>query len=161
MHPYETHGRHGGSPPLASFRVIGRPYPQGSKTAFAVKTKAGKHIGRTRESSGLDHAAWRNAVSEAAQAKADEVGTLDGPMKLTVTFRFPMPSNSTMADRDRGWRWKVTQPDTSKLVRAVEDALQAAKLITDDARFAVVDARKIETSAWIGADLTIDRLVTP
>ena len=53
---------------------------------------------------------------------------------------------------------KTTAPDTSKLVRSIEDSMEAAGLIANDARFAVVLATKVEVvDAWTGADIVIRR----
>ena len=53
---------------------------------------------------------------------------------------------------------KMTAPDTSKLVRSIEDSMEAAGLITNDARFAIVLATKVEVlDGWTGADIVIRR----
>ena len=53
------------TPRSVSFNVAGTPKPQGSKRAFAVNGRA-----RMKETGGLEHAAWRNAVSEVAAHRA-------------------------------------------------------------------------------------------
>ena len=138
------------------FDVIGRPYPQGSKVPFNARNGQA----RMKESGGAGHAAWRNAVAEKARDVARTItvpAPLDGPLMLDVKFRFPATSSWRKDDRIRGWRWKDTAPDTSKLVRALEDGLQAAGLIVDDARFVVVRASKIETTGWVGATVSVER----
>lgn len=139
------------------FEVIGVPKPQGSKKPF--KDKAGN--ARMKEDGGLGFAAWRNAVSQAAKDVAghdDVTAPLDGPLALVVTFRFPMPASRPKRDRERGEAWKTTAPDTDKLVRTIGDALTAANLVADDARFAVVNATKVETTGWTGAIVRVERL---
>lgn len=144
---------------LAKFDVIGTPKPQGSKVAFNAK-----HGGRamTKESGGAGFAQWRNAVAEAAKRHREESSLsepLDGPMKLLADFRFAMPSSRPAADRKRGWMHKTSAPDTSKLIRLIEDSMQAAGLIRDDARFAEVHATKVEhLDSWEGVTITIMRL---
>lgn len=140
-----------------SFEIIGDPKPQGSKTAFRV----GKHA-RVKEVNSLDHATWRNQVAQVARdlAEHDDVpAPLDGVLTLNVTFRFAMPKSRPKRIRDMvaasGYAPKTTAPDTSKLVRALEDGLQAGGLITDDARIAYLTAAKVETTGWTGADVTI------
>lgn len=136
----------------AQFLVYGVPAPQGSKQAFVANGKA-----RMKESGGNRFAAWRNAVAEAARIEAERLGEpLDGALGLDIVFRFPMPASRPKRIRERGVAEKTTAPDLSKLVRAVEDALQAAALITDDARITWCTARKVEVSGdWAGANVFI------
>lgn len=157
---------------LAQFEVVGLPKAQGSKKAFVIKGKNGaKPRAAMAEDSGSPGAAWRDDVAQAAKKIADRIldsGTatvfvppFDGALTLHVTFRFPMPKSRTKAQRERGEIPKTSAPDTSKLVRSVEDSLQAAGLIVDDARFVEVRARKIETVGWTGAVIQITRELTP
>lgn len=141
---------------LIEFEVIGIPAPQGSKKAFSVNGRA-----MMKESSG-GHAAWRNAVAEKARevagvALCNIAEPFDGPLGLSIEFRFPMPKSRAKWQRDRGRIFKTTAPDTSKLVRCVEDGLQAAGLIADDARFCTIEASKVEVVGWTGAVITITR----
>ena len=122
------------------FEVIGIPAPQGSKAAF--KAKSGAVV--TKESGGVKFAQWRNAVSEAAMREAERHGCLDGELTLEAVFSFPMPASRPKKVRDEGRCPKTTSPDLSKLVRAIEDAMQAAGLIRDDARIAFLSASKWE-----------------
>ena len=136
-----------------AFDVLGVPKPQGSMKAFMAGGNA-----RLKPSGGSDFAAWRNAVSDAARRAGEHHEPLDGPLALVVTFRFPMPKSRSKRDRDRGEAWKTTAPDTDKLVRTIGDALTAANLITDDARFAIVNATQVETTGWTGASIAVEAL---
>jgi Holliday junction resolvase RusA-like endonuclease len=144
---------------LAQFDVLGLPKPQGSKKLIRA---GGKTF--TKEASD-DHASWRNQVAEkskdVAAAIRDEWGQavpLDGALGLSIRFRFPMPKSAPKRDGER--RLKISAPDLSKLVRAIEDGLQAGGLIRDDARFAVYrEIRKVEVTSWTGAEITITREV--
>lgn len=145
---------------LFSLTVIGEPKPQGSKVAFNAKY-SGKAM--TKEVGGAGFAAWRNAVTKGAydlfnalnQSDLDRE-PLDGALALDVEFRFRMPASRPKSDRLRGIIPKTTAPDTSKLIRLIEDSLQAAGVIKDDARFADVHANKFEVvDGWIGARITI------
>lgn len=156
---------------LVEFDVIGVPKPQGSKTAFNAK---GTGRAMTKETGGVGFAAWRNAVSEAARRARDEYLPLpvleglgfaetkppfDGPLVLIAQFRFPMPPSRKKAERQRGWMWKTTAPDESKLIRLIEDSMQAAGLIADDARFAQHFCEKVElVDQWIGVRIRIEAL---
>lgn len=137
-----------------SFEIIGDPKAQGSKVAFLAGGKA-----RMKEAAGQPHATWRNQVAQVAAevAQHDDIpAPLDGPLTLEVEFRFRMPKSRPARIRALGEHPKTTAPDTSKLVRALEDGLQAAGLVTDDARFWNVNAWKVETvTGWTGARVTI------
>jgi len=140
---------------MIEFEVIGIPMPQGSMKAF----NAGGHA-RMKPSGGPGFAAWRNAVSQAAKdiaGHADIQAPLDGPLGLSIEFRFPMPASRPKAARAAGRAWKTTSPDTDKLIRCIGDALTAAALIADDARFCAIEAIKVEVTGWTGAIIRITR----
>jgi Holliday junction resolvase RusA-like endonuclease len=141
---------------LARFQVYGIPKPQGSKVPFTDR-KTGQ--ARLKESNEISHRSWRQEVANVAARLAEELpGPLDGALALEVVFRFPMTKSRPKADRLAGTVLKTTAPDTSKLVRSIEDSLEAAGLITNDARFAVVLATKVEVlDDWTGADIVIRR----
>jgi len=131
-----------------SFHVIGTPGPQGSK----------RHVGNgiMRESS-AKVAPWRQDVVAAARL-ALGIGVaapLDGPLVLTITFRFPATTSWKAADKARGWRWKDRTPDLDKLLRSTGDALTTSGLIADDARIVAISAEKVETTGWTGAAIHI------
>lgn len=138
-----------------TFNVVGHPAPQGSKKAFMAGGKP-----RMREASGSKHSIWRDAVSQAALRAAQELdygGPLDGPLGLSLEFRFPMPKSVPKRLKEPGqWRFKRTAPDLSKLQRAVEDSLEAAGLISNDSRIVDVEASKIEVSgSWTGVRVAV------
>jgi Holliday junction resolvase RusA-like endonuclease len=138
---------------VISFEVIGLPKPQGSKVAFS----AGSGRARMKEAGGADHAAWRNQVAQAARDAAQERrGHGLVTLELGIEFRFPMPASRKRAVRELGEAPKTTAPDLSKLIRSVEDSLQAAGLIVDDARIARYGPMsKVETTGWTGCVITI------
>lgn len=131
------------------FEVVGSPAAQGSKryVGNGIMVESSKSL-----------KPWRDSVASAARDIADTIddAPLDGPLHVTVTFRFPMPASRRKADRDRGWCWKVSAPDCDKAQRALGDALQTAGLIRDDARICVWDARKIEVVGWTGAIVRLE-----
>jgi crossover junction endodeoxyribonuclease RusA len=144
---------------VITFTVYGVPVPQGSKVP--VKNKAGRIVG-SRESNDARLRPWRQEVANGAEIAAREVGCLDGPLSLNVTFRFPMPKSASKVDRVRGWRPKSTTPDADKLLRAVGDALKAGGLVADDARFAFIRLQKIEVlDAWTGAEISVGPFEMP
>ena len=103
------------------------PAPQGSKSYKGMRN--GKPI--LAESS-KKVAPWRYAVATAARSAMLAAGwmTLDCAVELAVIFYLPAPK--TMP---KGRTAPTTYPDLSKLVRSTEDALVAAKIVKDDARF--------------------------
>ena len=139
-----------GSEPI-TFQVLGIPRPQGSKKAFSANGRA-----LMKESGGLDHARWRNAVAEAAKTAADALsGPLSGPLRLDIEYRFPMPASRPKSARTAGRAWKTTAPDRDKLDRAICDGLQAAGLIGNDSQICAGESRKFEVTGWTGASITL------
>lgn len=144
---------------VVEFIVFGLPVPQaGTKTVPAGKTRDGKQMYRHVTEGGKDLLPWRQAVAEAARTEAATVGVLRGPLMLDVTFRFPMPASRPKALRP--WAYKITKPDTDKLVRAVGDSCKDGGLVADDATFAIVYGTKVEVwDGWLGARVVIRQLV--
>lgn len=147
---------------LAEFRALGVPAPQGSKAAFIVPGTGRAGLRETAKG----WATWRDAAATAAARYVEEHGgslmwPVDGALGLDVEFRLPLPASRP------GWMRllkrvpKVGAPDLSKLVRALEDALQAAGLITDDARICRLSATKWEVVGWTGAHVTLTREEMP
>ena len=142
--------------PVVRIRALGTPIAQGSKKAFVVGGRA-----RLVESAaGLP--AWRSQVEYAALNGLDAAGItgpLDGPLELTVEFRFRMPTSRRAALRRRGVAHRDRAPDLDKLQRAVYDALANAGVLTNDSRIVCVVATKREyVEGWVGADITITEL---
>lgn len=141
---------------LARFSVIGVPTPAGSKKSFV--DRAGKV--RTVEQNREGHADWRTAVAEHAHAVASTLpGPLDGAMVLEATFRFRCPASRARQARQHGGTLpRTTAPDLSKLVRSIEDDMQAAGLIVNDARFSTIFATKLDVvDGSTGVEITIRR----
>lgn len=141
-----------------SFFVSGVPQPAGSKRGFALK-KDGAYTGRVvltddnPKSSG-----WKDTVAACAlKAYESYANLLDCPIRLTVEFRFLRPARHFGTGRNAGKlradapRYPIVRPDSTKLLRGVEDAL--TKVIwRDDALIVdqVVTKRYAEKpGAWI------------
>jgi len=116
--------------------VPGRPAPQGSK----------RHVGNgimIESSKALP--AWREAVRwTAVQAWSYQKPPIDGPVLLTLEFVLPRP----LSTPKRRTPPATKKPDTSKLIRAVEDALTDAGVWRDDSL--VVDLHATKRIAEIG-----------
>lgn len=115
---------------MLAFRVDGRPVPQGSKT----RTPGGGF----REAA-KGHHSWRQALYavalEARQQHEDRLDLFDAgvqgryiPIVVWARFTFQHIQGSTEGDP------KATKPDLDKLQRAVGDALESARVFTNDSR---------------------------
>lgn len=115
----------GGSVSVVSFWVGGEPAPQGSK----------RHVGGGRliESS-KKLPAWREAVRSAAAEHAPKE-PFDQPVILWADFYLPKPK------KPRFWSPAVT-PDLDKLLRALNDGLEAGGVVRNDSRVVEVSASK-------------------
>lgn len=121
-----------------SFRVEGRPAPQGSKTAYvrggrAVMVESSKYLPE-----------WRSAVMLAAKIALNDsmdVTPFSEPVKLEVSFFIERPAKSKYADYPGG------KPDLDHLVRAVGDSLTQAGVLVDDSLIVEIEARKL----WTGS----------
>lgn len=124
-----------GSAGAFSLWVPGVPRPQGSKNYYQ---------GRGIESSRYVKA-WRSDVRSAA-IEAWEGPPLDEPVAMLCLFVFPRPKSHHVAgERTRPLKataptWMASQPDTSKVLRAVEDAIKGV-VYTDD-RLVVASAQE-------------------
>lgn len=150
------------------FRVYGIPAPQGSKIP-GVSSKTGKMF--VREQSGKTLTEWRQDVKHAALTArgidpetgqpnpgVSVIATLDGPIRLAVTFYMPRPASVSVKRRPM----PTVAPDLDKLVRGVGDALKAAGVYGDDAQICEIKASKVygtdETMASPGAWIVISQM---
>lgn len=65
-----------------------------------------------------------------------------GPLKLSITFYMQLPRASLVKKKALDGTPHYTRPDTSNLIKFVEDALNGI-LYPDDAQIAIIEARKI------------------
>ena len=102
------------------FAVKTRPQPGGSKEAvdeeglpYTRLVDANPHVGQYREQ-----------IAVAARIVWQQRGLLLGPLTLALRFYFARYKSHYNADGEIiKWPQKITDPDTTKLVRPVEDAL--------------------------------------
>lgn len=117
-----------------NFVVHGVAQPAGSKRAF--------HNAKTGRTVVVDDAkgsrSWKTTVSEAALEHLPEE-PLTGPIGLTLLFYMPRPKGHYGSGRNADKlkpsapEWPTVKPDTTKLLRGVEDALTGL-LWRDDAQ---------------------------
>jgi Holliday junction resolvase RusA-like endonuclease len=122
-----------------SFRVVGKPEPRGSKNAFRTKT------GATVVTDANPHSGpWMGVVADAAlNAMIGEDGVvapvMEGPLGLTVIFTVARPKGHYGTGRNAGVlkpsapAYPAVKPDTTKLLRGLEDALSGV-VWRDDAQ---------------------------
>jgi Holliday junction resolvase RusA-like endonuclease len=130
--------------PTIEFFVPGMPKPGGSKRAF-VNRKTGKPIIAEDCKGNKD---WRNTVLFAAR-DAYQGPPLTGPVRLEIQFRLPRPKGhfGTGRNADKlkssARDYPTVKPDTTKLIRALEDALTDAGIWQDDTQVIQQTAEKI------------------
>lgn len=131
---------------LATFRILGVPCPQGSKSFKGmVEGKRGQQIPRLVESSKL-LPKWRKEVTKQATI-AWRNPPLNQPLVVIMTFTLPKPASAPKTRTT----WPDRKPDVSKLARAVEDSLTDAGVFADDARIVDLIARKRYPNEGAGA----------
>lgn len=136
------------------FSVPGKPATAGSKRGFPFKGKDGRLHVAMSDDSGEKGKSWRALLVDSCR-RAYLGPILDGPLVLDVTFRFLRPQAhfgkkgllSSAPD------YPAVKPDATKLIRALEDALNGV-LWRDDSRIVVQRVRKVygETE---GADVRV------
>ena len=111
--------------PDIEFFVPGIPRPGGSKKGFYNK-KSGRVI---IVDAGTHTKPWRQTIMSFALGEAATHGLLQHPGGLSVCFFLPRPKkhygtgkNSSVLKPDASY-WHSIAPDTTKLMRALEDAL--------------------------------------
>lgn len=132
------------------FFVPGLPAPQGSKTAFYIKS-----LGRailTESSKNLKP--WRALVSLAAQNAMGSIPPSKLPVYIGMMFVFARPKNhfnSKGEVRDYAPLHKISAPDVDKLCRGVFDAL-AGIVFDNDSQGQIEYAKKIygpQPGVWV------------
>lgn len=125
------------------FQVLGRPQPAGSKKGFK-----NPHTGRVIITDDAKKSRpWKQQVAGAAAAHVDG-RLLTGPVRLDVVFYLARPKGHHGTGRNSGTvkrsapEYPTVKPDTTKLLRAVEDALTGT-CWRDDAQVVVQTARKL------------------
>lgn len=130
------------------FTALGRPQPAGSKQAFAVR-RGGKPTGQVavKESNEARVRPWQAVVADAALEALNGAGRLEGPLLLEVDFYLGRPAGHYGTGRNAGVvkasspAYPIVMPDTTKLLRALEDALTGI-VWRDDAQVVTQVARK-------------------
>ena len=164
-----------------TFRVIGIPASKGSKTAMAIKQKSvpANSSNKSRNKSGYRAVmmevdkklpTWTELVKSQARRTIPENWTFssgDGQIyALFMLFYFTRPAyhfntRGELLDKYRNLRYKGSQPDADKCVRAVGDALTGLAY-SDDAQLVAPFPVKLycPPGRLPGATITVKKIVT-
>lgn len=121
-----------------TFWVSGVPISKGSKTGFAIKTKAGKYRAVLVEDRKASLGPWMRAIKRAAEHSLIGMDwKLDGPMHVGLRFFMARPARhfgkraGSPYLRDDAPKYHETKPDADKLARACLDALSGVAFMDD------------------------------
>jgi Holliday junction resolvase RusA-like endonuclease len=126
-----------------TFTVPGAAAPKGSKTLGTTKT--GRPF--ARESSKAV-GPWQDRVAKAAADAMNGAELLTGELRLSVVFTLVRPKGHYGTGANAGTvkpsapKYPTTTPDLSKLVRAIEDALQGV-VFRNDSLVVEIEAYKV------------------
>ncbi len=130
--------------------VPGIPQPGGSKRGFPIRRKGGG-LGVAMSDSNPKVHPWRADVKMYVHAAmlTKSFSKLAGAVSLSVAFTLPRPKSHYKTSKRTGITllrsdaptWHTSRPDTTKLLRAVEDALKGV-VWDDDCQVALQAASK-------------------
>ena len=128
---------------VIKFFVVGIPKPAGSKRVFVNKKTMRAIVTDDSGQAGTD---WRGDV-KAVALRVMDTPPIAGPVYLDLEFRFPRPQ-SHISKTKAGKRLKASapyfhtnKPDTTKLIRGVEDSLTGI-VWRDDSQVVTQSAHK-------------------
>jgi Holliday junction resolvase RusA-like endonuclease len=135
--------------------IPGRPAPGGSKRAFI-----NRHTGKVSlVDAGVGNTDWKARVAHEARL-AHSGPPLEGPLQVSFRFFLPRPKGHFYTSRkrqgelkDNAPRYPEGKPDTTKLIRAAEDACKAI-IWRDDSQIIEQYAIKIYGSE-IGCEIEV------
>lgn len=146
------------------FTVFGRPAPKGS-----MRAAGNRIIPSGSPQNAANQVSWESAVQNAARIalatclSSGVIYFVGVPLRFTAIWRMQRPMSHfhkkgpmigrVLADAPK---YPITAPDTSKLLRATEDALNKL-VMDDDSRIAETMMRKVyvdpgKEGAWIKID---------
>jgi len=136
------------------FSVHGKPATAGSKKAFPYRGKDGRLHAIVTDDSGEKGKSWRSIVVDACR-RAYAGPVLEGPLVLDIVFRLLRPKNhfGKKGLLPSAPDYPAVKPDATKLLRALEDALNGV-LWGDDSRIVVQRVRKVYGESE-GADVLV------
>ena len=123
---------------LLTFSMNGLPRGQGRPRA----AKRGGFVAVYKADTDRRYEASVAKVAEAAMAGRDP---FEGPLSLSLRFRMPIPKSSTKRVKTSMAAGEIpptTKPDTSNMVKAIEDAMNGVAFV-DDAQIVRLFATKL------------------
>lgn len=141
---------------MIHFSVDGKPATAGSKRGILIPRKGKKPFIAMKDMSGDNGRAWRALVQD--RARQAMTIPLEGALVLLCSFRQPRPKKHYLTSglRPDAPEAPDTPPDATKLVRAIEDALNGVLWI-DDSRIVLQVIRKVYAETF-GADICVGHL---
>lgn len=145
------------SEPLLDVFVPGVPKPAGSKNAVPVFNRhtrkfvtdsKGRPVIQVRDSAGEKGANWSSAIVGVVSQHWTQK-PISEPVALNLAFTMPRPKYHFGSRRGEPYlksdapSWFASAPDTTKLVRRVEDALTSMGLWSDDCLVVEQSASKV------------------
>lgn len=82
---------------------------------------------------------------------------LEGPLRLTVTYRWPWRNADPQKVRSQGWAWMWSRPDCSNLIKQIEDCMTGLRFWRDDGQIAELIFRK-QRGEQVGIEIEIEPL---
>lgn len=143
---------------MVQFWVPGIPKPGGSKRAFF-----NKNTGRASIVDACDNRDWKADVKAFAEKVMQNIPLMIGPLSLRITFYMPRPKGHYGTGRKAGVlkltapNHHTSKPDTTKLIRSLEDALKGV-VWHDDSQVSVQYAEKLYAHDKPGASVQVERL---
>lgn len=126
---------------MINFTVIGTPKPAGSKRAF-LNPKTKRIVVVDDCKTGRD---WKASVQAAAIEAMCGDDPATGPLGLHVVFYLPRPKSHFRKDgtvRESAPVWHDIRPDSTKLLRCIEDAMTGV-VWRDDAQVVSQEVAKV------------------
>ena len=68
---------------------------------------------------------------------------LEGPLALTIIYKFPFLKSEKRAVKDKGWTWHFTKPDADNLVKMFQDCMGKLLFYKSDAQVVQLEIQKI------------------
>jgi crossover junction endodeoxyribonuclease RusA len=125
---------------VLDFFVAGIPQPQGSKTVFLVRNRAGKVVGsNVTDDNDKVLRPWRRRVQIRAHNAMKGRPPMDGAITVVLGFTLHRPVNTPKSRTPHA----IKKPDLDKLVRACFDAMSGVCYHDDSQVVELVTYKKI------------------
>lgn len=143
--------------------IDGHPAPAGSKRAFVLKHGPRAGCAVVTDAGGDKTADWKRTVKHFVRDAHGGRDPETGPLGMFLTFYMARPKSHFGAGRNAAKLkpsaplYHTQKPDTTKLIRAIEDAMSGIVWV-DDVQIVRQEAVKAWTTGRPGATVTIWRM---